>query len=48
MSASHVEPAEAHDLVITRTLRAPRQALWRAWTDRQPYDPSRHASAMAA
>jgi uncharacterized protein YndB with AHSA1/START domain len=33
MSASHVDPAEAHDLVITRTLRAPRQALWRAWTD---------------
>lgn len=26
MSASHVEPAEAHDLVITRTLRAPRPA----------------------
>ncbi|AOJ90200.1 polyketide cyclase [Burkholderia sp. MSMB0856] len=33
MSTSHVDPAETHDLVITRTLRAPRQALWRAWTD---------------
>ncbi|RKU00554.1 polyketide cyclase [Burkholderia sp. Nafp2/4-1b] len=33
MSASHVDPVEAHDLVITRMLRAPRHALWRAWTD---------------
>ncbi|TES75158.1 polyketide cyclase [Burkholderia cepacia] len=33
MSASPVDPAEAHDLVITRTLHAPRHALWRAWTD---------------
>ncbi|MGU7783589.1 SRPBCC family protein [Burkholderia sp. PU8-34] len=33
MPASHTDPAEAHDLVITRELRAPRAALWRAWTD---------------
>jgi uncharacterized protein YndB with AHSA1/START domain len=25
--------ADAHDLVISRLLRAPRAALWRAWTD---------------
>ena len=24
---------EANDLIITRTLRAPRSTLWRAWTD---------------
>ncbi|MBN3788427.1 SRPBCC family protein [Burkholderia sp. Ac-20353] len=33
MSASHTEPAETRDLVINRELRAPRAALWRAWTD---------------
>ena len=25
--------ADSRDLVITRTLRAPRQALWRAWSE---------------
>jgi uncharacterized protein YndB with AHSA1/START domain len=25
--------ADSHDLVITRTLRAPRRLLWRAWTE---------------
>lgn len=26
-------PADAHDLVISRLVRAPRAKLWRAWTD---------------
>lgn len=33
MTASQPVAADAHDLIITRTLRAPRQALWRAWSD---------------
>ena len=33
MTASQPVVADAHDLIITRTLRAPRQALWRAWSD---------------
>ncbi|KVL98247.1 SRPBCC family protein [Burkholderia stagnalis] len=32
MSAHPAEPAEASDLVISRVLRAPRGALWLAWT----------------
>ena len=33
MTASQPVAADAHDLIITRTLQAPRQALWRAWSD---------------
>jgi uncharacterized protein YndB with AHSA1/START domain len=33
MTASQPVAADAHDLIITRTLRAPRQALWRAWSE---------------
>jgi uncharacterized protein YndB with AHSA1/START domain len=31
-NAARASPG-AHDLVITRRLRAPREALWRAWSD---------------
>ncbi|MEY8689735.1 MAG: SRPBCC family protein [Leptothrix sp. (in: b-proteobacteria)] len=33
MTAIPLNPIEAHDLVITRLLRAPRAAVWRAWSD---------------
>ncbi len=35
MSNHAAHPADPRDLVITRTLRAPRSALWRAWSDPQ-------------
>lgn len=37
-----------HPHAIRILTRAWCRVLWRAWTDRQPYDPSRHASAIAA
>ena len=33
MSNSPADNAESRDLVISRVLRAPRAALWRAWSD---------------
>jgi uncharacterized protein YndB with AHSA1/START domain len=33
MTASSGAAADTRDLIITRTLRAPRAALWRAWTE---------------
>ena len=33
MSNSPADNAESRDLVISRVLRAPRSALWRAWSD---------------
>ena len=33
MSTKPVESADTNDLVITRVLRAPVAALWRAWTE---------------
>jgi uncharacterized protein YndB with AHSA1/START domain len=33
MSQSTVSNADSHDLIITRVLRAPRTALWRAWSE---------------
>ncbi|PFW67278.1 polyketide cyclase, partial [Bacillus sp. AFS075960] len=33
MTRNAADSADSRDLVITRVLRAPRAALWRAWSE---------------